>query len=110
MVVLNSVVILMWSPRSPPGPGSAAVRARLSQRASLPEPQRPARALGAAEKSARAEGVWQAEPRGWGKWDGCSRRRHGHHRHSRRRLLSATETADPPTTPAFGLPRRPLEE
>lgn len=60
--------------------------------------------------SARAEGVWQAEPRGWGKWDGCSRRRHGHHRHSRRRLLSATETADPPTTPAFGLPRRPLEE
>lgn len=97
-------------PRAPPGRSSAAVPLRLSPRVSPPEAQRLASAHGAEEKSAREESVWRAEPRGWGGWNGRSRRRLGHHRHCRRRLLSATEAAAPPTTPSSRLPYRLLEE
>lgn len=82
---------------------------RLSPPASSPKAQRPAGTRGAAEKSARAEGVQRAELRGWEGWDSRSRRRRGHHRHGSGRLLSATEAAGPPTTPASRPPQRPLE-
>lgn len=62
-----------------------------------PEPQRPVRLHQDGERSARAEGAWRARTRGWGGWDGGSRRR-GHRRHDRCRLHSATEATGPPTT------------
>lgn len=62
-----------------------------------PEPQGPVRLHQDGERSARAEGAWLARTRGWGGWDGRSRRR-GHRRHDRCRLYSATEATGPPTT------------
>lgn len=96
-------------PRSPPGPSSAvpapALTARVSSRGSTSSEDAQSCGQVGASGGHAASGAESV-----GKMGLSSRRHRGHHSHGRRRLFSATEAADPPTTPASRLPRRPPEE